>query len=217
MEKIFDAPEVMQIFPTFVWKGDVPAGAREPLNAELLAALAGMGAPLSGLRPGENWQSGHDLHVLPPFRQLTDWLLAASNAALAYLRLREPLVITGLWANLNPPGTGHRLHSHRNNYLSGAYYLQVQEGADTINFFDPKPQAGVIRPHPSEPTAENTEVASVRVTTGSLLLFPAWLQHAVDPNRSGKLRISLSFNLMFAGFAERMAQPAWQPGKGGPQ
>lgn len=217
MGKSFDAPGVMQIFPTFVWKGEVPAGDLEPLNAELLAALADLGAPLNGLRPGENWQSGHDLHRLPVFRNLTDWVLAASHAALAYLRLPEPLVITGLWANLNPPGTGHRLHSHRNNYLSGAYYLQVQEGADSINFFDPKPQAGVIRPHPSQPTAENTEVAAIQVMTGSLLLFPAWLQHAVDINRSGKLRISLSFNLMFADFTERMAQPAWQAGKGGPQ
>ncbi len=216
MEKTFDTLEVMQIFPTFVWKGDLKPHESTPLNAALLAALKTMGAPLDGLRPGENWQSGHDLHRQPAFGPLAEWVLAASNSALDYLRIREPLVITGFWANINPPGTGHRLHSHRNNYLSGAYYLQVQDGADTINFFDPKPQAGVIRPHATEPIAENTEVASVRVSTGSLLLFPAWLQHSVDANRSGKARISLSFNLMFADFAERMAQPAWQPGRGGP-
>lgn len=216
MEKSFDTPEVMQIFPTFVWKGDLKPQDSMPLNAALLAALKSMGAPLESLRPGENWQSGHDLHRQPAFAALTEWVSAAANGALDYLRVREPLVITGCWANINPPGTGHRLHSHRNNYLSGAYYLQVQDGADTINFYDPKPQAGVIRPHAAEPTAENTEVASVHVSTGSLLLFPAWLQHSVDANRSGKTRISLSFNLMFAGFAERMARPAWQSGRGGP-
>jgi uncharacterized protein (TIGR02466 family) len=216
MEKSFDTPEVMQIFPTFVWKGDLKAQDSAPLNGALLAALTALGAPLEGLRPGENWQSGHDLHRQSAFEPLAEWVLAAANSALNYLRLREKLAITGCWANINPPGTGHRLHSHRNNYLSGAYYLQVQDGADSINFFDPKPQAGVIRPHAAEPTAENTEVASVRVSTGSLLLFPAWLQHSVDANRSGKARISLSFNLMFADFAERMAQPAWQPGRGGP-
>lgn len=77
-----------------------------------------------------------------------------------------------------------------------------------------KPQAGVIRPAVTEPTAENTEVAMVRVQTGSLLLFPAWLQHAVDVNRSSRPRISLSFNLMFPGFAEEMARPGWKPGIG---
>jgi uncharacterized protein (TIGR02466 family) len=212
--KSFQTPEVMQLFPTFVWKGDLKPQDFEPLNRDIATALAGLGAPLEGLRPGENWQSDHDLHARSPFRPLLDWVEAAAANALSYLRVPRPLMVTGCWANVNAPGTGHRLHSHRNNYLSGAYYLQVQNGADTINFFDPKPQAGVIRPAATEPTAENTEVAMVRVQTGSLLLFPAWLQHGVDVNRSARPRISLSFNLMFPGFAEEMARPGWKPGIG---
>lgn len=212
--KSFAAPELLQLFPTLVWKGDLPPQDFEPLNKAIIATLAGMGAPLETLRPGENWQSDHDLHDRAAFRPLLEWVEAAAANALAYLRIPHPLRVTGCWANVNAPGTGHRLHSHRNNYLSGAYYVQVQEGADSINFFDPKPQAGVIRPLASEPTAENTEVAMLRVKTGSLLLFPAWLQHAVDVNRSGRLRISLSFNLMFPAFAEEMARPGWKPGIG---
>ena len=204
----------MQLFPTFVWKGDLARQESEPLNRDLVAALAAMGAPLEGLRPGENWQSDHGLHQRAAFRPLLEWVEAAATNALSYLRIPKPLMITGCWANVNAPGTGHRLHSHRNNYLSGAYYVQVQEGADSINFFDPKPQAGVIRPAATEPTAENTEVAMVRVKTGSLLLFPAWLQHAVDVNRSNRTRISMSFNLMFPGFAEEMARPGWTSGVG---
>jgi len=204
----------MQLFPTFVWKGDLSPGEFEPLNRDIVAALAGLGAPLEGLRPGENWQSDHGLHERGAFRPLLEWVEAAAANALSYLRVPRPLMVTGCWANVNAPGTGHRLHSHRNNYLSGAYYVQVQEGADSINFFDPKPQAGVIRPAATQPTAENTEVAMVRVKTGSLLLFPAWLQHAVDVNRSNRARISLSFNLMFPGFAEEMARPGWTPGIG---
>ena len=204
----------MQLFPTFVWKGDLARQDCEPLNRDILAALASLGAPLEGLRPGENWQSDHGLHERAAFRPLLEWVEAAAASALSYLRVPRPLMVTGCWANVNAPGTGHRLHSHRNNYLSGAYYVQVQEGADSINFFDPKPQAGVIRPAATQPTAENTEVAMVRVKTGSLLLFPAWLQHAVDANRSNHARISLSFNLMFPGFAEEMARPGWKPGVG---
>jgi uncharacterized protein (TIGR02466 family) len=212
--KSFETPELMQLFPTFVWKGDLSPGEFEPLNRDIVAALAGLGAPLEGLRPGENWQSDHGLHERGAFRPLLEWVEAAAANALSYLRVPRPLMVTGCWANVNAPGTGHRLHSHRNNYLSGAYYVQVQEGADSINFFDPKPQAGVIRPAATQPTAENTEVAMVRVKTGSLLLFPAWLQHAVDVNRSNRARISLSFNLMFPGFAEEMARPGWTPGIG---
>ena len=212
--KGFETPELMQLFPTFVWKGDLKPQEFEPLNRDIVTALAGLGAPLEGLRPGENWQSDHGLHERAAFRPLLEWVEAAAASALSYLRIPKPLMITGCWANVNAPGTGHRLHSHRNNYLSGAYYVQVQEGADSINFFDPKPQAGVIRPAAAEPTAENTEVAMVRVKTGSLLLFPAWLQHAVDTNRSNQPRLSMSFNLMFPAFTEEMARPGWAPGVG---
>ena len=212
--KSFQTPELMQLFPTFVWKGNLEAQAFEPLNRDITAALSNISAPLEGLRSGENWQSDHDLHERAPFRPLMEWIEAAAASALSYLRIPRPLMVTGCWANVNAPGTGHRLHSHRNNFLSGAYYVQVQDGADSINFFDPRPQAGVIRPAATQPTAENTEVAMVRVQTGSLLLFPAWLQHAVDVNRSGRTRISLSFNLMFPGFAEEMARPGWKSGVG---
>jgi uncharacterized protein (TIGR02466 family) len=212
-DKAFGALEVLHIFPTFVWKAELPSA--QSLNSALLDVLSGLGAPLSNLRPGENWQSDHQLHTRPSLRPLTEWIAAAARNLLDYLRIPQDVAITGCWANINPPGTGHRLHSHRNNYLSGVYYVQTQEGADTINFFDPKVQAGVIRPSALEPTAENTEVAMVRVTNGTLLLFPAWLQHAVDTNRSPTPRISISFNLMFPGFAEQMARPGWKPGVGG--
>jgi len=212
--KNFAAPEMLPLFPTFVWKADLNPEEFQPLNAGILQALTGLGAPLTGLRPGENWQSDHGLQDNPAFQPLSEWVLAASTQLLNTLTISQPLIITGCWANVNAPGTGHRLHSHRNNYLSGAYYVQVQEGADSINFYDPKPQAGVIRPATSRPNEYNTEVAAVQVTTGSLILFPAWLQHAVDVNRSKNVRISMSFNLMFAQFGEAMARPGWTPGIG---
>ena len=212
--KTFESPELLQLFPTFVWKADLKPEEFGPLNSAILAGLTALGAPLGGLRRGDNWQSDHGLHEQAAFQPLMPWISAAAASALGHLRIANPLMITSCWANVNGAGTGHRLHSHRNNYLSGAYYVQVQDGADTINFFDPKPQAGVIRPNTEQTTAENAEVAMVRVTTGSLLLFPAWLQHAVDPNRSSLMRISMSFNLMFAGFAESMARPGWKPGLG---
>ena len=214
MEESLTAPEMLPLFPTFVWKADLKPEQFQPLNQQILRVLESLGAPLNALRPGENWQSDHGLHREPGFAALMEWVSAAAAEVLSTLHISQPLVATGCWANVNAPGTGHRLHSHRNNYLSGAYYVQVQEGADSINFFDPTIQAGVIRPAAAQPTEFNTEVAMVRVTTGSLILFPAWLQHAVDANRSNSPRISMSFNLMFPAFAEEMARPGWTPGVG---
>ena len=210
----FQNREMLPLFPTFIWKTDLQPAEFQPLNRQIIEALAGLGAPLDGLHPGENWQSDHDLHYRPGFAGLTEWIAAAAAEVLQALHIPQRLVITGCWANVNAPGTGHRLHSHRNNFLSGAYYVQVQEGANSINFFDPKPQAGVMRPAATEPSEFNTEVAMVRVSAGSLILFPAWLQHAVDTNRSNQPRLSMSFNLMFPAFTEEMARPGWTPGIG---
>jgi uncharacterized protein (TIGR02466 family) len=210
----FESREILPLFPTFVWKTDLKPGEFQPLNQQILEALVGLGAPLTTLKPGENWQSDHDLHHHAGFAGLAEWIQAAAAEVLHDLHIPQRLVITGCWANVNAPGTGHRLHSHRNNFLSGAYYVQVQDGANTINFFDPKPQAGVMRPTATEPSEFNTEVAMVRVSAGSLILFPAWLQHAVDTNRSNQPRLSMSFNLMFPSFTEEMARPGWTPGIG---
>jgi hypothetical protein len=49
----------------------------------------------------------------------------------------------------------------------------------------------------------------LKVDEGTLLVFPAWLMHSVDPNRSERLRISASFNAMFSSYAETMSQPLW--------
>ncbi|HEY2928428.1 putative 2OG-Fe(II) oxygenase, partial [Piscinibacter sp.] len=74
---------------------------------------------------------------------------------------------------------------------------------------DPRRQTGVIRPPVVELTAENTDQVVVRVRDGTLLLFPSYLEHSVDANASDAERISLSFNLMFSSFTERLSKPLW--------
>jgi uncharacterized protein (TIGR02466 family) len=135
---------------------------------------------------------------------------AAVREVLEFLKLgHRDLQITGCWANVAAPGGWHRMHAHPNNFLSGVYYVQVQEGADTIAFHDPRPQAAVIRPPVTELTAYNADQVVVNVAVGTLLVFPAWLPHSVDPNRSARNRISVSFNVMFRDLSERLAPPLW--------
>ena len=103
------------------------------------------------------------------------------------------------------------MHSHPNNLLSGVHYVATPDGADTVNFHDPRPQTAIMRPPVTELTADNTDQVVVQVSAGTLLVFPAWLQHSVDANRGGEARISVSFNVMLASYAERMSKPLWQP------
>jgi len=58
-------------------------------------------------------------------------------------------------------------------------------------------------------TAENTEQVVVSVKDGMLLMFPAWLQRSVDPNRSATLAVGFHFD------AEALqCRPPWVPPHG---
>ena len=204
----FETAEAVRLFPVFVWKAQLAPEARGPIDAAIRALLAEL-AP-GTLAPGTLWQSGHALHRRPGCSGLARAIEAAVREVLEFLKIGQgEFAITGCWANVAAPGGWHRMHSHPNNFLSGVYYVQVQEGADTINFHDPRPQAGVIRPPVTALTAYNTDQVVVKVAVGTLLVFPAWLPHSVDPNASAGERISVSFNAMFGDLAERLAKPLW--------
>ncbi len=206
----FEASDVLRMFPTFVWKAQVAPSARQGIDDDVLAKLDEMRRDAGEPAPGRGWQSAQDLHHLDEFRGLVACIHDAAETVLAFLKTGDSAFeITGLWANMNPPDGAHPLHSHPNNFLSGVYYLRTHKGADTINFHDPRPQADIIKPPVTDLTAENTDQVVVTVTNGTLLLFPSWLAHSVDANRSEEIRISISFNVMLSDFAEQVSQPLW--------
>ena len=60
-----------------------------------------------------------------------------------------------------------------------------------------------------ELTAGNTDQVVVKVHDGTLLMFPSYLEHSVDANTSDEERVSVSFNVMFSSFTERLSKPLW--------
>lgn len=213
-EQRFQNSDILRMFPTFVWKAELRPEVYKPINDSILRTLGEIGAPLADLMSGDSWQSGHGLHELDRFREVVVCINEAAESVLEYLNVgHESFKITGCWANVSAPGAGHRVHNHPNNHLSGVYYVRTNHGANTINFLDPRPQTAIIRPPVTELTAENTEQVVVNVEDGTLLMFPAWLQHSVDPNHSDRPRISIGFNIMFPAYAEVMARPLWVPGR----
>ncbi len=201
------------MFPTFVWKADLKPEVHRPLNHSIARRLAEIMGPTE-LARGESWQSDHALNKQAEFAGLIACIDEAAATLLDYLKVgHEGFRITGCWANVSAPGAAHRIHHHPNNYLSGVYYVRTHARADTINFHDPRPQTGVMRPPTTGLIAENADQVVVKVKDGTLLMFPAWLDHSVDPNQSDKTRISVSFNIMFASYAESMSRPLWRGGR----
>ena len=205
-----EASDVIPMFPALVWKIQISAELRDAMDAKILAALESIRHDLPKLGVGQGWQSEQTLHEREEFRDLVACVNNAVRSVLRFLRIGyDAFEITGCWATVLAKGAMHKAHSHPNNFLSGVYYVRAHPGADTINFHDPRTQTGIIRPPVVELTAENTDQVVVRVKNGTLLVFPAYLQHSVDANTSEDERISISFNIMFSAFTENLSKPLW--------
>lgn len=202
--------DVIPMFPTLVWKLQLEVQVHEAIDAGILGVLADIRRNLAPLAAGEGWQSEQTLHQRAELSELVSCVNRAARSVMQFLRIGyDAFEITGCWANVLAKGAAHRAHSHPNNFLSGAYYVRTFPGADTINFHDPRSQAGIIRPPVTALTAENTDQVVVNVRNGTLLLFPAYLQHSVDANAGDGERVSVSFNIMFSGFTENLSKPLW--------
>lgn len=206
----WSASDVFPMFPTLVWKVQLKPELHAPMDASLLAVLEELRRDEAPLAAGQGWQSVQTLHRRDEFRELAACVESLAKGVLRFLRVGyDAFEITGCWANILAPGAEHRAHGHPNNFLSGVYYLRTHPGADTINFHDPRAQAAIIRPPVVALTAENTDQVVVSVRNGTLLMFPSYLQHSVDTNRSEQERVSISFNIMFSAFTENLSQPQW--------
>lgn len=207
---MFDRIVAQPLFPSTIWIHHVKPELVGPLNDHLAQTIDRLISPKPKRGPGETWQTEARLHARPEFQDLTRMFMTAATGVLNQLEVDYgPLDITGCWANVNPTAGIHPAHNHPNNYLSGVYYVRVPPGSDAIQFHDPRPQITMVAPRVKRYNAYNSIVANVRVRPGQLILFPAWLVHSVEPNPTQQLRMSISFNIMFSDYVQRVSYPKW--------
>lgn len=205
--------QVQELFPTPLWTLDILPSDAAPFNAKLRAQIDKIIAPRPEVPSGSNWQTPHDLHTRPEFSELAKLIEIASKSVTAYLQLeRFPMMITGCWANVNPPGSYHPTHNHPNNFLSGVYYVDAPETGTDLVFHDPRPIS--IMPWSGKPTRMTANASVAQPRPGRMVLFPSWLRHHVPSNESMTERVSISFNLMFTNYAETLAMPRWKASAG---
>ena len=104
--------------------------------------------------------------------------------------------VTESWLNFNKRGDSHHKHFHRNSFLSGVFYLSVNEN-DSITFLSPIKNLFDIEK--SEENKLNADYARVKIKNGDLVIFYSHLDHKVDINQNNETRISLSFNTFIKG------------------
>ena len=168
----FSESRALRLIPTFVWKADLRHEVVQAINEGIVKRLDELRGSMPQLQPEQAWQSDQELHQVIEFRELVHFINKVTENALYHLKIGyDAFEITACWANVNAPGAAHRSHSHPNNFLSGVHYVKTQEGADTINFHDPRSQTGIIRPPVTELTADSTDQAVVNVSDGHYWYF----------------------------------------------
>ena len=113
----------------------------------------------------------------------------------------EPL-LGNMWANVNPPGGYNRPHLHPNCLFSGVYYIKAPKNSGVLKLIDPRAGAQVVMPRrkPGELPPQFRRDVNYPPIDGRIIMFPAWMWHEVETNRSAEVRISVSFNFIQKGF-----------------
>ena len=88
------------------------------------------------------------------------------------------------------------------------FVMAQEDGADVVE--EVVVTGSIIHRDRDFETPSPIQTLAVTVSDGMLLMFPSYLAHSVAPNESDKLRISISFNMMFSRYAKHLSGPLWE-------
>ena len=144
-------------------------------------------------------QNQDDLQRIPTFSNLTRTITDVSKHILNEQGYMGEIEITNMWGNILRPQSqrAHAPHTHSNNFLSGVFYLKTSSETSPIQFFDPRPQANVLKPRKKEYNLLNSDMAQFNSETGYGVVFPSWLQHWVPETKDE--RVSIAWNALVRG------------------
>lgn len=154
------------------------------------------------------WHSNSRLLTWPElkFADLADTFRSAvSNmiAATCGAKKFETKLQLAAWANVNRKGSSNACHIHPEFHWSGVLYVKTPDlsedpvrKAGCIEFQDPRGPVNMLA------TPGQTNLLSIPVEQGMMLVFPSWLYHWVNPFSLDAIRISIAFNARIETFRE---------------
>jgi len=146
----------------------------------------------------EGWHSPTDMQERSEYKKLVNDLFEAQYKIYDEEYLDSEPYLGNMWANVNPPGGYNNAHIHPNALWSGVYYVKTPKNCGKLKINDPRAAASMTRPRnkSGELPIRLWREVNYEPKAGRCIMFPAWLTHCVDVNRSNDIRISVSFNFM---------------------
>jgi|TARA_E500000305_G_scaffold48586_1_gene37958 uncharacterized protein (TIGR02466 family) len=148
------------------------------------------------------WHSETDMHKKPEYKLLVDELFKMVYQVFNEEWLDGKVTLGNMWANINPTGGYNRPHVHPNSLFSGVYYVKAPSNSGRLVCNDPRPGIQTCMPNrkKGQPPKHLWREVHLQPKENRAIVFPAWLWHQVEPNKSNEPRISVSFNFIQRGF-----------------
>ena len=133
-------------------------------------------------------------HKLPEFKGYFTWLkemvTEIAIQGMGYSNTYHNYTISNSWVNVHYPGGKTHTHNHSNTFMVAAAYLNMPEKGGHFMAQDPLEQVKSFYYHDS-PEWMWTEIPAV---SGDILVFPGWMKHKTQVNKSDEERWVLTTN-----------------------
>ena len=143
-----------------------------------------------------------NLNNLPATEQLINQIINAVNSIHKISRQGQ-LQLTNFWININGKGSSNTPHTHSGLTYSGVFFIKVPKEmkGGRFLFYRNFNEADFISTEYMGAFKEGYQmqgydypINTITPNENMLIVFPAWVPHAVEINLSDEERISLSFN-----------------------
>ena len=182
--------DIKVLFPSLVFQAKAKGFAE--LQDEMIGYCYGergrdpQGASATNIN---GWQSQNNYHT----KQSTVLdVLSRGLATIGGFREGFGLKMTGMWININPPGSLNNGHNHPNCDLAGVMWIKTQPECGKIEFENPNYYSHPNIAGYSDDLIESTDIFPAydfAPRDGEILLFPSYLRHGVHVNNSKEDRI----------------------------
>ena len=136
--------------------------------------------------------------VPPALTRLLGVLTEQCQVCAREFGFERSLGIANFWININKKNNYNKMHIHPSSILSGTYYAATPPQSGNIIFHN-RPEASYILAEMKQIGAKESRFTATSQAfepkAGAVLVFPGWLQHSVEENKSEQDRISIAFNL----------------------
>tara|TARA_B110000285_G_C14860927_1_gene484545 strand:+ start:196 stop:795 length:600 start_codon:yes stop_codon:yes gene_type:complete len=193
--------ESQNIFPTQVFRATF--GSANELQRTIVPVLLEQEKndtdPLSYTANGYTDFGRENLLERPVFKELKDFIDDAIVRCHRQSGLQQHPKLTGSWFSINRKYTYHEEHNHLPDVWSGVYYIQADQDHPGLTLVN---QNLTSSNWPgmwgrTELNEVNSSSVTCQAVTGTLLIFPSYLNHKVEQQKVDKERIMVAFNYGF--------------------